>query len=152
MKETSIALVCQESTMQALIMPDHTPLVDALNQFAQDHSRHGIFLVDADQRLTGVINNRDLLAWARVQFDLPPKDARLPVGTVRRLLRARTIGDMALPDSRAMSVKLTDSLATALETMSRLNLEDIAVVDTEWRIVNDLRLSEVLSFTLRTIQ
>ncbi|MCB0161978.1 MAG: hypothetical protein KDD83_27760, partial [Caldilineaceae bacterium] len=59
------------------------------------------------------------------------------------------ISDLAAAESRQMSVKLTDTLAQALDTMSRYDLEDLAVTDEDGRVVNDLRLSEVLAFALK---
>jgi hypothetical protein len=73
----------------------------------------------------------------------------LPVGKVRRLLTAQTIGDLALPDSKLMAVHLEDTVEDALLKMANYELEDIAVLDDDDRVVNDLRLSEVLKIALR---
>ncbi|MEZ4719798.1 MAG: hypothetical protein R2851_27495 [Caldilineaceae bacterium] len=96
-----------------------------------------------------MVNNSDLLDWKRVQFNLSPGSLPLPVHRVRRLLKAQQISDLAAAESRQMSVKLTDTLAQALDTMSRYDLEDLAVTDEDGRVVNDLRLSEVLAFALK---
>ena len=149
MKTTKIASVCQKSPMGALIVAEDLPLDEAIRRFASDATLHGIFLLDADDRFAGVISNRDLLDWARMQFDLLSRDFMLPVGKVRRLLNAKTVGDLALPDSVKMAASLEDSLASALFTMSEYGLEDLAILDAEGRIVNDLRLSEVLHFALQ---
>ena len=73
----------------------------------------------------------------------------MPVGKVRRLISATTIADLAGRNSERMSVSLKETLADALARMATFELEDIAVLDEQGRIVNDLRLSEVLSFALR---
>lgn len=148
MKNTPVAVVSKISTMKALVVPQQMPIVDAVEKFASNEGQHGVFLVDADNRLSGVVNNRDLLDWARVQFDLSPGSLPLPVHRVRRLLSARQISDLAMTESRRMHVKLTDTLAQALDTMARYDLEDIAVTDGDGHIVNDLRLSEVLAFAI----
>ncbi len=148
MRTTPIEKVCEQSPMQALMIDGDVPVVDVIDQFAAAHGRYSIFIVDADKRLTAVVSNSDLLAWAKLYFDLIPPEKPLPVGRVRRLLQARTVSDLALPDSRQMAVRLDDTVATAIETMATYGLEDIAVVDTDGRVVNDLRLSEVLSFAL----
>ena len=141
MKETPINLVCQQSTMQGLIVPEDMPLEEAINQFASDPGLHGIFLVDDNQRLVG--------DWARLKFHLPPKGNPFSVGKTRRLMSAKTAKDLAMVDSHQMAVRLTDTLADALIKMEQYNLEDIAVVNNEGHIVNDLRLSEVLIFALQ---
>ncbi len=152
MRRTPVSQVSQTSTMKALVLPSETPIEEAIDRFASNEGQHGIFLTGKDGRLAGVVNNADLLDWARLQFELIPGNLPLPVGKVRRLLGAKNIGDLAVPDSKQMSVHLDETLAVALERMARFDLEDIAVVDAENRIVNDLRLSEVVSFALHVRQ
>ncbi len=45
-------------------------------------------------------------------------------------------------------MRVNETISDALVRMASFELEDIAVLDEEGRIVNDLRLSEVLSFAL----
>lgn len=149
MRKTRIAEVCEQSTMQALVVSGSTPLEDVIERMAAAYTRHGIFLTDGDGRLQGVVNNSDLRDWARLQFDVPPSDHPISVGKVRRLLGAITIADLAMPESREMSVRLEDTLDVALNKMSQYGLEDIAVLDGNGRVVNDLRLPEVLAYALR---
>jgi CBS-domain-containing membrane protein len=148
MRTTPIEKVCEKSPMQALVIDEDVPVVDVIDQFAAAHGRYSIFIVDEQQRLTAVVSNNDLLSWAKIYFDLIPPEQPLPVGRVRRLLQARTVSDLAPPESHRMSVRLDETVATAIETMASFGLEDIAVVDGDGRVVNDLRLSEVLSFAL----
>lgn len=152
MKNSLVAEVSKLSTMKALTLSVDTPILEAIDRFASNEGQHGIFLVTDDGRLTGVVNNRDLMDWARLQFDVIPGDLPLPVGKVRRLITATCICDLAAPDSHEMSVKLSETLADALAKMAIYELDDIAVVDEEGRVVNDLRLSEVLSFALHTMR
>lgn len=147
--QMSIATVCQTSPMGALIVEGSLDIQAAIQRFAEDHTRHGIFVVDDGGRLTGVIMNQDLLDWARLQFYLMPAGAKMAVGRVRRLLGARTIGDLAVPDSHRMSVHIDATVEEAMRTMAEFEMEDIAVVDDTGRVVNDLRLSEVLKFALQ---
>jgi CBS-domain-containing membrane protein len=147
MKKTSVAEVSALSTMKALVLPERTPLTEAIDRFASNEGQHGIFLTGDDGRLSGVVNNEDLLDWARLQFDVMPGDP-LPVGKVRRLISATTIADLAGRNSARMSVRVNETISDALVRMASFELEDIAVLDNEGRVVNDLRLSEVLSFAL----
>ncbi|MCB9137473.1 MAG: CBS domain-containing protein [Caldilineaceae bacterium] len=152
MRHTRVSEVSKLSTMKALLLPQETPIEEAIDRYASNAAHDGIFLLERDERLSGIVNNADLLDWARLQFDLVPGSVPLPVGKVRRLLGAQTIGDLAVPESWRMAIRLDETLAAALEKMERYNLEDIAVIDEESRIVNDLRLSEILSFALHARQ
>lgn len=149
MKRTPVAKVCAISTMKALILPEDTPVREAIDRFASNEGLHGIFLIDDKERLSGVVNNADLLDWARLQFDVMPGKAPLAVGKVRRLISAKSIRDLAIPNSERKAININDSLADALVHMGNYDLRDVAVVDDDGLIVNDLRLSEVLAFALR---
>ena len=148
MKNTLVSEVAALSTMKALVLPQDTPVVEAINRFASNEGQHGIFLHDPNGVLVGVVNNADLLDWARLQFDVMPGDP-LPVGKVRRLVSASHIRDLAVRNSARMSVTVNETLADALERMATFELEDIAVLDEQGQTVNDPRLSEVLSFAVR---
>lgn len=148
MQTIKIADICRQSQMQALIMKANTPLEVAIQEFAGNHYVRGIFLVDDEERLVGVVNKQDILNWIRLEVSLPPQTASPSLVQMRRLLQAELIEDIALPDSDETAVSLDDTLADALNTMTRHNLVDIPVVDENGRIVNDLRLSEVLALVL----
>ena len=75
---------------------------------------------------TSAGSNNDLLSWAKIYFDLIPPEQPLPVGRVRRLLQARTVSDLAPPESHRMAVRLDETVATAIETMASFGLEDRA--------------------------
>lgn len=148
MKQTLVSEVAALSTMKALVLVQDTPLVEAIDRYASNEGEHGIFLCDENGVLTGVVADADMLDWARLQFDVMPGDP-LPVGKVRRLMSATHISDLAGRNSERMSVTVNETLADALERMAMFELDDIAVLDETGQIVNDLRLSEVLSFALR---
>lgn len=136
--------------MRALVVGKATPLEVAIQQFAADtHGRRAIFVTDENGRLQGVVNNHDLLHWARLRLDLPHMDVTLPIGKIRRLMSAETILDLAVPGSENTAVSLDNTLAETVNKMARYNLEDIPVLDENGRVVNDLRLSEILSFALQ---
>ena len=148
MKRTSVATLCAMSPMGGLIVSLNKPLREVIAQFALAPQMHSIFLVNEAGRFGGAINNRDLLDWARLQFNVYPDDYKMSVHHVRRLLQAETIGDLARTESDKMSVRLTDTVEEALQVMAHYDLEDIAVLAEDGRIANDLRLSELLRFAL----
>lgn len=135
--------------MQALVVRDDMPLAAAIARFAHDLQLRGLFLTDGDGRLTGVINKQDILNWVRLSLALPPQTQAPAMTQVRRLVMAETVGHLAAAGSAETAVCLHDTLATALDRMTQYNLTDIPVVDDDGRIVNDLRLSEILAFVLR---
>ncbi len=151
MQTVSVAKVCETSKMQALIVPQNMPLAEAIWHFAQDHDLRGIFLIDEQERLVGVVNKQDLLDWVRVELALPPQTQSPSIAQVRRIVMAETAGDLARVDSVETAVSLSDTLADALNKMTRHNMVDIPVVDEDGRIVNDLRLSEVLAFIIGNV-
>lgn len=144
-----VAEVCKTSTLHALVAPQGMPLAKAIQHFMQDCNLRGIFLVDDAGRLTGVLNKHDLLDWVRVAFPLPPQGPYPLKAQLRRAVMAETAGDLARAESVETAVTLQDSLAVALQKMVRYNLVDIPVLDENGRIVNDLRLSEILAYLLR---
>ncbi|MBE2202424.1 MAG: CBS domain-containing protein [Anaerolinea sp.] len=147
MQTVTVAEVCQTPKVQALVVSRKMPLAEAIWHFVQDHDLRGIFLTDENGRLVGVVNKQDLLAWVRLELSLATET--LSAAQVRRVVLAETVGDLARADSAETAVTLHDTLATALNKMVRYNQTDIPVVDGDGRIVNDLRLSEVLAYVLR---
>ncbi len=134
--------------MQAMVVKEDLLLSEAVNQFATNHDLRGIFLTDASDRISGIINKRDLLNWVSMQLSAPQSGRQLTVGQMRRLLKAQKVSDLAVNGSEDAAVRLDETLADALEKMTHYELADIPVVDENGRIVNDLRLSEILAYML----
>ena len=134
--------------MQAMIVNKDMPLAEAVYQFANNHDLRGIFLIDENDHLSGVINKRDLLNWVKVQFSVPTAGQSMSIGQMRRLVKAQRIADLAAVGSENAAVRLEETLADALEKMTSYDFADIPVVDADGRIVNDLRLSEILAYML----
>jgi CBS domain-containing protein len=134
--------------MQALIVKEDTPLSDAVYQFANNHDLRGIFLIDKNDQLSGVINKRDLLNWVKIQLSVPSAGQLMSIGEMRRLVNAQRIADLATIGSKNAAVRLDETVADALEKMTSYDFADIPVVDADGRIVNDLRLSEILAYML----
>ena len=148
MKTVQVAQVSAISDLQALIVRGDMPLAEAIRQFADNHDLRGIFLTDGDGRLTGVVNKRDLLNWVSMQLDQPPAGEPLTIGQMRRLVGAQRVSDLAAAGSAQAAVRLDESLADALQRMTYFGLADVPVIDENGRIVNDLRLSEILAYML----
>ena len=148
MKLTKVAQVCQISQMLAIIVHQDTLLETAIRHTVDNPHVRGIFLVDDADKLVGVVNSHDLLLWVRIHLGMAPLKNTVSAGKLRRLLFAERILDLARAGSQFAAVQMDTSLADVLDVMSQYDLVDIPVLDENGRIVNDLRLSEVLAFTL----
>jgi CBS domain-containing protein len=146
MQTIYVAEVCEQSEMQALVVDQEMPLMDAVKEFAINHDLRGIFIMGEEGRLVGVINKQDLLRWVGLQLNQRPTGEQLSVGQMRRLVNAQRVADLAAPGSDNAALNLNDTLADALKKMASFNLSDIPVVDDTGRIINDLRLSEILLY------
>ena len=79
-----------------------------------------------------------------MQLNQVPAGEPLSRGQMRRLLKAERAADLAAAGSEEAAVHLDETVADALQKMTYDGLTDIPVVDADGRIVNDLRLSEIL--------
>jgi CBS domain-containing protein len=149
MKLTKVSQLCQHSQMLAIILHQDTLLETAIQNFSDNPFVRGIFVVDDANELVGVVNSHDFLPWVRMHLEMSPFGPTVPVGKMRRLLLAERILDMAQPGSHLAAVSMDASLADVLDMMFQHNLVDIPVLDENGRIVNDLRLSEVLAYTMK---
>ena len=149
MWQTKVEEAMKYTTMRALILHKETPLDVAIEKFVTGDETRAIFLVDGSGRLVGVINNHSLLQWARLRFGESAGVKNLSLSHVRRMVMADVIADLALPGSEDATVSVDDTLAEAVDKMSQYNLLDIPVIDRDGRIVDDLRLSEILSFAMK---
>ena len=145
MQTIYVAEVCEQSQMQALVIDGKMALVDAVREFATNHDLRGIFITE-NNNIAGVINKQDLLHWVGLQLNQVPPGQPMPVGQMRRLLNAQSVADLAAPGSQKAAVSLTYTLAYALHNMTSHILSVIPVVYENGRIINDLRLSEILLF------
>ncbi len=134
----------------SLIVGPDEDFAETIQHFANLPELRGIFVADSEKRLLGVITRRDLLAWARVKIGSPEEiiSSSPKVEEAIRLinlLHASTVGQFMHPDSHRSAVKPDDSLAYALRLMIELDLIVLPVVDEANRIVEDLKLSELLA-------
>ena len=146
MQTIYVSEVCEYSEMHALVVDKDLSLFDAVKQFATRHDLRGIFITGEGGRLEGVINKQDLLHWVGLQLNQKSAGKPMTVGKMRRLVTAKKVADLAALGSENTALRLNDTLAQALHKMTSFNLSDVPVVDDEGRIINDLRLSEILLF------
>lgn len=129
---TASTSVCEDISMEGVI-----------SRFAYEPDLRAISLVDSRQRFVGVITRADLLKWSTIIL-LRGKVGVASVGEARRLVSATKANDLRRSDWPLLGVWETDTLETAVNQMLSCNEETIPVLDSEGRILGDLRLSEVL--------
>ena len=125
-------------------IPEDTSLEHIISRFAQEPGLRGVFLIDARQRFSGVITRADLMKWAHYQLFGGKGRHGIAISDFFRIVDARKAKDLVTTDPRAIAVKETDTLQTALDKMLDHEEDVLPVVDNERRILGDLRLSEVL--------
>jgi len=114
------------------------------------HERHlqGIFMMDSNQRFTGMVSRFSLLRWTQQQLYGGKPKAAVNVREINRLVKAKKAKDIITRNSSSFSVKENDTLQEALDLMIAHEETIIPVLDNERRIIGDLCLSEILSKAL----
>ncbi len=149
-------------TLQKLTVKDAYLLVDedpilvrmtdefnqVINNFAHHAELRGIFVIDDDNRFSGVITRTDLLDWARAKlgaFLLKPLTTTDKTIRLVKLIKASTAGDVLRPDTKKAAVFANDTLAHALRMMIDADLILLPVIDELRHIIGSLTLSELLN-------
>ena len=152
-------------TLQKLTVKDAYQLVDedpilvrltdefsqVINNFVHHAELRGVFVVDDDNRFSGVITRTDLLDWARVKLGAvllkPLTDTDKTIRLIT-LIGASTVGDALRPDTKKAAVLANDTLAHALRMMIEADLILLPVIDESQHIIGSLTLSELLNLAL----
>ena len=149
LKKLTVRDACDFDPHPSLIVEPDEDFAKIIQRFASLPELRGIFVADSEKRLLGVITRRDLLAWARVKIGPPEEILSSPKveKAIRliNLMQASTVGQFMRPNSHRAAVKPDDSLACALKLMTELDLIVLPVIDEAGRIVEDLKLSELLA-------
>ncbi|MFH1560790.1 MAG: CBS domain-containing protein [Chloroflexota bacterium] len=125
-------------------VPQEIALEEIITKFAREPGVTAVFLVDSRERFAGMISRADLLKWAQLRLPGRGGSREIHVGEVLRLVFATKAEDLARGDRRSLGVRPNDTLAKALEQMINQEEITIPVLDSEGKIMGDLRLSEVL--------
>ena len=125
-----------KSLHSEIIEPDKN-INQVLCRFADRADLGGIFVVDANKKLKGVITKTTLLNFAKLKLG-----GHLRIGDMKRLIMATNANDIASP--WPISVKPEEDVLKALDLMLEYDLIDVPVVDREGRIIGDIQLSEIM--------
>jgi len=134
-------------TASAIVAED-AALRDVIARLADSASLRGVFLVNSQGRLTGIVTRVDLLRWAHLQLFRGKGRHRATISEFFRIIDADKAKDIARGDSGLLSVREDDTLQVALDRMIQNEEDLLPVLNSLEQIVGDLRLSEVLQFVI----
>ena len=126
------------------IIPEDTSLEHIISRFAHEPGLRGVFIIDARQRLSGIVTRADLMKWAHFQLYGGKGRYELGISEFFRIVDAKKAKDLARRNGRSLGIKETDSLQNALDKMLDVEEDVLPVIDNQGKILGDLRLSEVL--------
>lgn len=125
-------------------------LEDVIGMLSRNPSMRGIFLLDSKQRFVGMITRIDLLRWAKLSLTGEQGGHKLSMATLYKIINARKARDLISGDQQSFCIKESDTLQSALNKMLDIEEDVIAVLDSEGKVLGDLRLSEVLSWIINS--
>lgn len=128
----------------SLVVDEGEQIHKIIKHYVENPSLRGIFVVDKERRLKGIVTRNDLLQWAKFKIGAYASDDTLIVDKINRYVYSTTAKDIIHRYSSETYVKPEDSLTSALEMMLNEDILAIPVVDEEKKIIGDLILSEVL--------
>ena len=122
-----------------------------INNFALYTKLRGVFVVDDDNRFSGVITRTDLLDWARVKFGVALLKPLFDMDKTIRLITlidTSKVVDILRQETNKVAVLANDTLAHALQMMIEADLIVLPVIDESQHIIGSLTLSEILNLVL----
>lgn len=151
-KDRTVGDVRAVDEVHGLLVEPDTPVREVVSRLSRQPTAGVVFVVDEDRTLLGVLTRRDLLSWAGLQVGVDVAGERVRWMEVLDVARARTAGDLLRRGGKPLSVRMDDSLETALVRMLRQDVADLPVVDGDGRVVGGVRLSELLEAALEAAE
>lgn len=151
-KDRTVRDVRDVDEVHGLLVEPDTPVREVVSRLSRQPAAGVVFVVDEDRTLLGVLTRRDLLSWAGLQVGVDAAREHVRWMEVLDVARARTAGDLLRRGGKPLSVRMDDSLETALVRMLRQDVADLPVVDGDGRVVGGVRLSELLEAALEAAE
>ena len=127
---------------------ESTSLDTVVGTFAAGASVQSIFAVDESGFYKGAITRKDLLRWLAIKVVGGESSRSLSVGHMRQILFAADVNDLLRSGARVPAVSESMNLEQALGAMLDSDEPVLPVVDSEGKLVGDLRVSEILNAAL----
>ena len=132
------------------IVRDDTPLEKVIERFAKEPGLRGVFVIVSGKQFSGVVTRSDLIRWTHYSLFGGRGRQDISISDFYRVVDAVRVKDLMNPGMKALAVKETDSLQTALDKMLDYEEDLLPVVDNDYRVLGDLRISEVLLYAIET--
>ena len=129
------------------IVAEDTPLEKVIERFAKEPGLRGVFVADSRKRFSGVVTRSDLIRWTHYSLFGGKGRQDVSISDFYRVVDAVRVKDLVNPGMKALAVNEADSLQTALDKMLDYEEDLLPVVDKDFRVIGDLRISEVLLYT-----
>jgi CBS-domain-containing membrane protein len=127
----------------SITIAEEIRLEDIIYRFANEPGIRGVFLIDEEQRFTGIVSRMAIMKWAEFQLFGKLKKG-LHASEVTRLVDEVKAKHLARGDWRSLGVKEWDTLEKAFNQMMTYGEDVLPVLDDDGKIIGDLILSEVL--------
>jgi len=127
---------------------EDAPLEKVIERFAREPGLRGIFVVNSRQQFSGVVTRSDLIRWTHYSLFGGKGRQDISISEFYRVVDAVRVKDLMNPGMQALAVKETDSLQKALDKMLDHEEDLLPVVDNDYRVLGDLRISEVLLYAI----
>jgi len=154
MKEILVKEVYELHGAASLAIMEDSPLEVVITKFAEDPRLRAIFLVGIDGRFLGEVIQIDLMKWLQLRlygasgvlrrYEGSAVGRGIAIGEISRLVSATKAREVAHRNCRYLGVTENDTLQNALDKMIKYRTGILPVLDSQGRILGDLRLSEVL--------
>ncbi|WP_420630968.1 CBS domain-containing protein [Candidatus Leptofilum sp.] len=149
MNKLPVTVISENSPQRALRVQPETGLDAVLEQLLTEEAPKSVFLLNEQGGLAGIVNLKELLIWGWLHLGLLKTPFALSERKLRRLARGQTAVDLLIPNSQQMTISQQATVAEAMDTLLVSNLDVVAVVDENGRVVNDLHLEDLLAYAMR---
>jgi len=143
MKTIRVADVYKLHGKASIELSREASLEDVIHRLASESSIRGVFLLDEEQRFSGMVSRAAILKWAEFQLFSKWKNSII-ASEVAKLVDPVKAKYLARGDWRSFGIKEDDTLEEAINQMMSLGEDILPVLDNDGKIIGDLTLSEVL--------
>ncbi len=133
-------------------VPESSTLEEVAKLFARDNVVRAVFLVDEQQRFSGMMRRADLLKWVHLYLYGKTGGGAASTGEVLRLTFAKHASDLARGDANTLGVRPQDTLESAMNKMM-INAETVLpVLDDDNKVLGDLRATDLLKVAFAIVK
>jgi CBS-domain-containing membrane protein len=152
-KKLIVKDVYDPKKMHSLLIDENESVNKVIEAFGKKPALRGIFIIDRERKLIGVVTRLDLLKWAKYKLRVGiDSDVIAPVSEIRRYVYSTKVKELVGKSNINAYVRPDDEVTSALSLMLSQDLIDVPVVDENGRILGDLKLSEILTKILQIQQ